>query len=148
MSEAEVAFLREIDCRFPYDDEPRWQGLVDRGVGLSPNAAFAVLYEICNPGRSWKERLKPEQLKGMLDYWRSKFEHPVANVVVESAMARIDGHEPEPQVAIDRLRVVAEHPFLDFALMIVDYAVDDPDDRVETTSNAIVESWKMRASVS
>ena len=142
MTEIEREFLRAIDCRFPYDDERRWKALIDQSVEISPNAAFAVLYEISAPGQSIKSSLKHGQLQNILDYWLSRFSHPVRDVVVPAAIALLNSQTQTEQATIEAMQKVAAFPGLDFALIVLDYACDDVDGRVDAASNAIGETWR------
>jgi hypothetical protein len=141
MSELEAEFISEIDCRFPYESEARWTELIERGVAISPNAAFMVLHEICIPPRSAK--MTPAQLKRMVAHWRQRFEHPIANLVAEAAVARIDGDDLTVEDAIDRMHKVASHRNLYAALAILSMSCDEVDGEVDVVYEAIIQGWKI-----
>jgi hypothetical protein len=140
MSELEEEFISEIDGRLPYDSEARWIALIERGVAISPNAAFMVLHEICNPPHSVKAT--PDQLKRMVIRWRQRFEHPVAGLVAEAAVAKIDGEDLAVEDAIDRMHKVAPHRNLYNALGILSTSCDDVDDKAYVVYEAIIQGWQ------
>jgi hypothetical protein len=103
---------------------------------------FRVLYEICCPGRRRKGRPTSGQLKQYLKYWRSRFDHPVADLLAETAITLIERRELTDQEVIDRMEIVARYPNLHSALNVLDYGCDDQDGRVEAKRDEIVRIWK------
>lgn len=134
-------YSREIDCRLPYDDEDHTRSLIDRGIGLSPDMAFRVLYEICLPGRRRKGRPTSGQLKRLLKYWRSHFNHPVADLLTDTAITLIDRKQLSDQDAISRMQIVAGYPKLYSALMILSCSCEDADGSVDALHDEIVQKW-------
>jgi hypothetical protein len=135
----ENAFLDEIDCRLPYGDPARCKALVDRGIAISPNAAFAVLHEICRPPRS--AQASESLLMQLLDYWRSRFAHPAAFMLGEVAAAMILKRELSVDDVTERIRTLARYPRLYAALAILCSACDDAEARLEPTVTAIRQRW-------
>jgi len=140
LSSLEEEFINTIDARFPYDSELSWKDLIGRAAKLSPNAAFAVLHEICRPPHSI--RTTPDQLKRMINYWRRHFDHPIASVIEEAAVAMIEGRDLPVQDVIDRMWITAKHPNLYAALAILYMSCNDPTDRLEPIYDGIIQAWK------
>jgi hypothetical protein len=138
----EQEFLDEIDCRFPYDDPDRCRRLIDRGIAISPNAAFGVLHKICRPPRS--ARAAPHQLIQLLDYWRSRFSHPLGDMMGEAAASMIHARELPVDDVMRRMRLVAQYPGLYAALAILAFSCDDTEDRLQPLMGAIREQRSVR----
>jgi hypothetical protein len=138
----EPAFTAEIDCRFPYHDLPRCRALIDRGMAISPNAAFYVLGEICRPPR--RAQVTPADLSGLLDYWRARCRHPAAPMMADIAAAKIARRELSEDEAIATMNALAKYNGLYAALAIVYGACSDPD-RIEALDDAIRQLWTARA---
>jgi hypothetical protein len=139
MSDAEPAYLDEIDCRFPYSDWGRCVDLIDRGIAISPNAAFGALHEICRPGAS--ADVPAELLMRLLDYWESRFRHPAADLVGEAASALIRRERLTAEDVIARMRILASYQGQYAALSILYFASSDPEERVERTDAEIRKRW-------
>ncbi|MFA5240113.1 MAG: hypothetical protein WC476_10480, partial [Phycisphaerae bacterium] len=43
----EDEYIESIDASFPYHDENEWKAVIKEGVGISDEAAYYALYEIC-----------------------------------------------------------------------------------------------------
>ncbi|RJF88608.1 hypothetical protein D3874_17720 [Oleomonas cavernae] len=138
--DAEIEFINEIDCCFPYNDEARWTELIARGVRISPNAAFMVLHEICRPPNL--ARVTPTKLRQILAHWRGSFDHPLLEMMVGVAEAMIEGRELPVQEVIDWMHRVAEYRDLYTALGILNCASEDADGLVQTTYENIVRQWR------
>jgi hypothetical protein len=139
MTKAEQAFSDEIDCRLPYRDLDRCKELTDRGIAISPNAAFCVLHEICRPPRS--EEISVNRLLELLDYWQARFAHPVAPMLADVARSMIVGRPLSTDDAIERMRVLAEFPGLYAALAVLHFSCDDNEDRLGPIDAAIRRKW-------
>jgi hypothetical protein len=79
----------------------------------------------------------------MVAHWRQSFKHPVANLVAEAAVARIDGDDLTVEDAIDRMHKVASHRNLQAALAILSMSCDDVDGEVDVVYEAIIQGWKI-----
>ena len=139
MSTEELDFMNEIDARFPYDDQEQCRALIDRGVAISPNAAFGVLHEICRPPGRMPDAA--EQLMPLLDYWRSHFDHPVAEMLREVAASMIRGEYLPVDDVIARMRSLATYPGLYAALAILYFACDDVEGQLEPVFAEIRDRW-------
>jgi hypothetical protein len=139
MSHLEKAYLDEIDGCFPYKDWGRCVGLIDRGIVISPNAAFGALHEICRPGAS--ADASPLFLMSLLDYWRSRFKHPAADFIAEAASSLIRGHGLTAEDVIAKMRILAPYRAQYAALSILYFSCADPDESVERIDAEIRNSW-------
>ena len=139
MSDAETTYMDEIDCRFPYRDWDRCVDLIDRGIAISPNAAFGALHEICRPGAS--ADVSAELLIRLFEYWNSQFRHPAAGMIGEVASAMIRGRRLAAEDVIARMRTLARHQGQYAALSILYFSCADSDERVEQTDAEIRSNW-------
>jgi hypothetical protein len=139
----EQEFINEIDCRFPYDDDEAWKSLVNRGVAISPNAAFMVLHEICRPPVSG--RPSPARLKQMFNYWRQRFHHPAVEIAEVAATALIDGQELQIDDAIDQIQAIERFPDASIALDIFLFVTDDIEGRVQDAVDSVRRKWQSPA---
>jgi hypothetical protein len=136
---AERAFLDQIDCHFPYDNLDQAIGLIDRGIAISPNAAFGVLHEICRRPRGVPvPHGRPMQL---LSYWRTRFNHPAVDMLAEVASAMIDGRDLDVDDVIAKMAILSQYPRLYAALSILYFACDDVDERLEPIDAEIRKRW-------
>jgi hypothetical protein len=138
MNESE--FISHIDCAFPYNDLPEWQRLVRLGATLSANAAFMVLHEICIPPRS-AQVTSTQQLE-MIDYWSSRFSHPLANQIRAVAIGRIAGERLDIDAASRVFKLVADHPGQYNALNIVYFSCGEFDELTEQFKSAVTNRWQ------
>jgi hypothetical protein len=138
MNESE--FLNSIDCRFPYQDEPRWRALILQGKTISANASFGVLHEIARKpfGHGVSER---EQL-AMLGVWRAENDHPLVQLVVEAAQAIITGNLLPVDRVLELLDRVRAYPDQYCALGIISFACDDVHGIADEKRQAIVNFWE------
>ena len=130
MNTVEKEFRDEIDCCFPYDDFDQCKRLINRGIAISPYAAFAVLHEIGRPGQSVS--VSADRLMQLLEYWRSRFDHPAAEMMREDL--------PVDEV-IARMGIMAEYPGLSPALEILYFSCDDVEERLEPIYDGIHKRW-------
>ena len=139
MSNLERSFMNEIDARFPYDDWDRCTALIDRGIAISPNAAFSVLHEICRPGRSGP--VSADRLTQLLEYWRSHVEHPAAPMLAEVAASMIQRRDQPVEDAIAKMRILSRFPGLYAALSILYFSCDDTKGSLEPIDAEIRKDW-------
>jgi hypothetical protein len=139
MSDKETAFMNEIDARFPYDNSEQCKALIDRGIAISPNAAFGALHEICRP--PFGVQNLADQLMSLLGYWRSHFDHPAADSLKEVAALMILGQDLPVEDVIARMEFLKKYPRLYAALAILYFACDDAEGRLEPIYDAIRDRW-------
>jgi hypothetical protein len=142
---SEAEFLNEIDCQFPYFDPERALALAAEACSISANAAFGVVYEICNVPRGVVA--DPETSEAVLRRIDTLFSHPVAKVILSLARGRIRGQHPTSSEQIDAMRRVSAFPGQYYALQVALYAGDpeDPwDDDLDRVYDEILADWKRR----
>jgi hypothetical protein len=136
---AEKEFRDEIDCRFPYGDLDQCKSLIDRGIAISPEAAFAVLHEICRPGRGVP--VSADRLIQLVEYWRSRFDHPAAEMLREVAHSMILKRYLPVDEVIARMGILAEYPGLYSALAILYFSCDGVEGRLDPIMAGIKKRW-------
>ena len=136
----EQEFIQSIDCCFPYLEEERWKQIVELGVGLSSNAAFMVLHEICRPSHS--SGVAPDQLKGIAKHWFDRFDHPLKNRLYEIALKRIDRQELSVAEVLDHFKEIQKFRDQYNALAIAYFACDDVEGQIEDPYEEIVRGWQ------
>jgi len=136
-------FDRLIDCRFPYRDEGAWKRLIGLGRGISSNAHFRTLHEICRPPRS--AEVTPAEQRAMLQCWADGFDDPVKDVVMECAAALIARRD---LAVADVLRIMDRIALCNgayAALSIACFACEDVDGRAAARFDAITGEWRRTA---
>lgn len=135
----EEEFIKNVDCRFPYEDEGQASKLIELGSAISTNAAFMVLHEICRPPRS--RQLGASRVNELLAEWTASVHHPLVLEVLPVATAMIQHREISTVEAIRVMKRIAMHPNQFCALSIAYFACDDIAGEVETEYQAIVDAW-------
>ena len=140
---AERAFLAEFDFNFPYADTVAAKRLIERAQGISLNAVFCVLNEICRapyPGVVTQERQRE-----LLELWRAGFEHPLKKPLERCAMALIEDVPLPWGESIEIMRLVGTYPAQRAALGIAYFSgggdVDD-DARAAELDGEIRHMWE------
>lgn len=136
----EEAFIQLIDANFPYDREKAWRGLIELSKQISPNAAFAVLNEICRP--PFKGVLKSKRAKDMLDFWSAHIDHPLKVPLLTAAEALISRRDLSVEQAVAIMRMVAGYREQYCALMIAYMSCDDREGVADEAYNEIVKGWE------
>lgn len=140
----EREFVERIDARFPYNDVAEAAALIREAAGVSPNAAFAVLEEICSPPR-YTAVTKTRQL-ALIDDWESTIEHSLANAVLEFARASVRGKILPVGWALSVMDLIAAQPGQYCALNIVSWAmargVPADAEAVDRRDDAIRSQWE------
>jgi hypothetical protein len=134
----EIEFIESIDACFPYMDEPKWRSLIKQGAQISDNAAYMVLHEIC---RAPNEVPSIVQLQ-ILNEWKENFDHPVKELVVESAVKIINKKFITVQKAIKNLNKISKFSGNYNALSIVYFSCNDTDGQVDDLYNRIMKMWE------
>lgn len=137
MNDADFAAM--IDARFPYGDEGEWKRRVDLGRSISPNAHFVTLSEICRPPAG--AVVTADAQRRMVEYWCAGFAHPLKDVVVACALARIDRRPISVAEALRVMDAISHHKGQWGALSIALYACDDVDDIADARFDAIRSAW-------
>ncbi|OOG45630.1 hypothetical protein [Rhodanobacter sp. C01] len=137
----EIEFIREMDCRFPYEDWEKCLSLMELGASISANSAFMVLHEICRPPRS--KKIKVHLLKALLDAWQERFTHPLVQVVLPAAEALMHRKTISVIDALNTMRSVARYQDQYNALALPYFASDDDvDETVEALYKETILRWQ------
>jgi len=137
---SEAAFIREIDCRFPYDDEARASRLIEEAGGISANAAFMVVAEVVTPGRSAK--VSVDRRLALLDEIERAFDHPLREMVLDVARRVVRGEGFGQAEVVGFLRRVEGHPGQYDALRVVSSCPVDDFDEIDRIHEEIRARWR------
>lgn len=138
----EGEFLDRIDCRFPYSDREGALELAAEAMAISPNAAFAVVYEVCYVPDGVHADI--ETRHEVLARIEKSLPHPLRAVILPVARDVVDGGRLAAAERIALMRKVA--PFRDqyAALQIALHArdPDEPEDEEpDRVYDEILASW-------
>ncbi len=137
MTESE--FIRSIDCQLPYGNLELVRSLIEQAKGISCNAVFMVLHEICRPPR--REQIDLNARLELLAVWSQAVEHSLNNTLLPIAESIIRGDDVTPGVAAKAMREVAQFPNQHNALAISYFSCDDVDGEVEALHQTITSAW-------
>jgi hypothetical protein len=135
----EKEFSDLVDCRFPYQEPERWKVLIDIARGISTNAMFIALHEICRPPRG--TNVTREQQREMLAYWQAHCDHPLADSMAHCARTMIEGRFVPVGQAVEIIAAVSANIGQYAALSIAYFSCDDVQGEVETCYQEVVASW-------
>jgi hypothetical protein len=141
-TDKETKFIDSIDCRFPYQDKVECLRLIDEATEVSVNAIFSVTEEICRIPVSEKDKVEIGYLLDLLTYTRDKFDHPIKEIVFDTADKMIRGQELTVDEAIGRMETVKKYRGQFAAMSILYFSCDDIDGRLEPLWNNIMTEWK------
>ena len=133
----EQEYIDSIDACFPYN---KWKETIDLGISISPNAAYMALYELVDI--SPYSKVTKEQILEMVNYWSSKFSHPLKEIALEAVMTMINDKYLDTLKALNYLDIVAEYPGLYNILWIIRDAGDYKDKRLNKKCEEIVNLWR------
>jgi hypothetical protein len=135
----EDEFSNMVDCRWPYGDIERSRELISTAVGISPNAAFIALHELCRLPRN--ADAKSAELLELVDFWLREFDHPLAFSMAMSAKSMIEDKAlPAPQ-ALTMMEAIGSYPGLYAALAIAYFSCDDSAGVASARYEAIRATW-------
>jgi hypothetical protein len=132
----EEEYIDSIDACFPYD---KWKETIDQGISISANAAYWALYELFD--FSPYSKVTREQLSEMIDYWSSRFSHPIKEIVLEAFRTGFDNRKLETQKVLDYLNIVSKYKGLFGALLVIRDSGDYSDKRIDQKCDDIVKLW-------
>ncbi len=141
-NQSDKAFIDKIDCNFPYNDKEAFLHLIDEAAALSTNAMFFVIEELCRVPSSNKDKVTADFLLDLLSETKSKFHHPLKEMVLDTASTMIKRQELTVDEAISRMESVKSYEGQFSALNIIYFSCDDKEDRLETIYNSIISDWK------
>lgn len=133
----EEEYIDSIDACFPYD---KWKETIDLGISISANAAYMALFELIDVS-PYSKVTKEQQLE-MINYWSSKFSHPLKEIALEAVMTMLNDKYLETQKVLDYLDIIAnKYPDLYNALNLICDAGDYKDKRIDKKYKDIVNLW-------
>lgn len=149
----EAEFINEIDCQFPYSDRERALALASEGLGISTEAAFRVVYEVCNLPRSVAEDIEAhEAMRVMLNQTRHDvlariergLSHQLKGLVLQVARDVVDEKRMKRADQIALMRRI--EPFRgQYAALQIVLGAGDPDeewdDELDRVYDEIVAAW-------
>ncbi|MBC7768868.1 MAG: hypothetical protein H7124_08770 [Phycisphaerales bacterium] len=136
-------FADRIDCRFPYNEHGAAQRLIEEARGISLNAAFCVLQEICSPPHPPPVTFARQQ--ELLGQWIAIVDHPLVEAVLPCANALLNREELPSMVAAPILTRVGQHDGQLAALALVLSATDDTAPAIRVLEQEIRLRWEAAA---
>ena len=137
---SEAAFIASIDCAFPYFAPLRWRRMSARAARTSPNAAFAVVHELCRPPRSVPV---PAAVSGrILMHLYRRFRHPLRRVLNPAVQAHLSGALLSESHAASLMRKIAAFPGQYCALAICYFSADDRKGTLDCAHSKVVREWE------
>lgn len=137
----EIQFLDKIDCNFPYNDRQESELLIKQASTLSTNALFSVIEELCRIPESERSTISTETLLDLLTLTASKLNHPLKDIIVDTADKMIRRQELTVDEAILKMQTVQKYPGQIAALSILYFSCDDKDEKLEPIWNNITTEW-------
>jgi hypothetical protein len=141
--EAEKLFIDRFDAgRFPYEG-PLASTIIHEGWGISLNAAFCVLNELCRPPHGGC--VSEGRMVELVSEWTTGPDHPLKAPLVQAARALIQNRPLPTQDGVAIMRRVSEYDGQRAALNIAYFASDcdtpEENEALECTHAEIVQSW-------
>ncbi|MDF1666599.1 MAG: hypothetical protein P1V97_32920 [Planctomycetota bacterium] len=135
MKSNEEAFIRKIDCAFPYTDFDMAEKLIEEACAISANAAFMVLYELSNPGKNADYPF--EQIQRLLSLWEENFDHPLKDLVLSLVSDKLNSVRISDEDIITAMLVCAEHGGPLMALNTVFYCLRESQEDTDSLYESI-----------
>jgi len=137
----EIQFLDKIDCNFPYTDRQESQRLIEQASTLSTNALFSVIEELCRMPESERSTVSTETLLDLLTLTAGKLNHPLKDIIVDTADKMIRRQELTVDDVIFKMKTVQQYPGQFAALSILYFSCDDKEERLEPIWDSIRGEW-------
>lgn len=142
MEKGEIDFVNKIDCRFPYGNRKECLNLIDEALGVSSNAVFSVIEEICRAPLSEREKVSNRHLSELLNAIDERFEHPLKEMILSVTNRLIRQQEISVGSAEEYMKAVDDFPGQYAALDIVYFSCDDRDGKLESLWDDIIARWR------
>lgn len=140
--DTEIQFLDKIDCRFPYHDRQESIQLIEQAAALSPNALYAIIEELCRIPHSKRSSVATETLVDLLAITANQFNHPLKDLIVDTADKMIHSQELTVEDVILKMQIVQKYPGQFAALSILYFSCDDKEGKMEPIWKNIISEWK------
>ena len=137
----EIQFLDKIDCNFPYLDKQESLRLIEQASTLSTNALFSIIEELCRIPESERPNVSIEILLDLLTLTANKINHPIKDLIIETAGKIIRREELTVDDVILKLQTVQKYPGQFAALSILYFSCDDIDEKLEPIWDNIINEW-------
>jgi len=137
----EKEFYDRIDCKFPYQDKSACLKLIDEAAFLPPNALFFVIHEICRVPTSEKDKVNSALLLDLLSYTTNRINHPLKEMVEQTARKMILGKELGVDEVISKMILIKNYHGQYSALNILYFSCDDIHGKLEPVMNEIHTHW-------
>jgi hypothetical protein len=140
-NDKETQFLDKIDCNFPYQDRQESLRLIEQASGLSTNALFSIIEELCRIPESERPNVSTETLLDLLTLTANKINHPLKELIVETADKMIRRQELTVDDVILKMQTVQKYPEQFAALSILYFSCDDKVEKLEPIWDKIISEW-------
>ena len=143
---AEAEFVIKIDCQFPYADRERALALAAEGLAISAEAAFRVVYELCNVPRDVDADL--ETRLAVLSVIETRLAHPLGKIILPIAKEVVEGRGflAADRVALMRRIAPFRHQYAALQIALEARDPDEPfDEEPDRVYDEIVASWEAGA---
>lgn len=127
-TEAEIFFINRIGCSFPYHDKKSCLKLIEEAATLSTNAMFYIIEEICRIPTSEREHVATDFLLDLLSIIRTKFNHPLKEMVLETACKIVKGQRLAVDEVIIKMETIKNYKKQYAALSILYFSCDGKDE--------------------
>lgn len=141
----ESQFIDKIDCKFPYHDRQESLQLIEQAAALSPNALYAIIHELCLIPHSKRSSVTTETLVDLLAITANQFNHPLKELIVDTADKMIRRQELTVEDVILKMQIVQKYPGQFAALSILYFSCDDKDGKMEPIWENIISEWNYHA---
>lgn len=135
----EIQFLNKIDCYFPYHDRQESLRLIEQASTLSTNALVSVIEELCRIPES--EDVSIETLLDLLAASAKKLNHPLKELIIDTAYKMICKQELTVDDAILKMQKVQQYPGQFAILSILYFSCDDKEGKLEPFWDDIINEW-------
>lgn len=142
---AEAIFINRIDCRFPYNDKSTCISLINEAAALSTNAMFFIVEELCRIPSSEKNNVTTERLLDLLGQVEEKFEHPLKEIILETAHKMLNGQTLTTEEVISKMEILKKYNGQYAALNILYFSSLDNWETLDTLMESITSAWTKNA---
>lgn len=143
ISEKEEEFFDKIDEKLPFKDPMACREIISEAVSISPLACMQIIKEICCIEDYMREDISDMELTSMINEIKRRFEHPLKERVVETALIVLKGEELSEEAALAGLAEVRKYPEYYAPLWI--YYFSCYADSVDKLKEEIVDEWDAMA---
>jgi len=139
----EEEFINSIDCCFPYENPMKWKKVINTAVGISDNACFMVLHELCRPPRSSKVGYKTKLR--IFNFLSKRFRHPLVTLLKRIILSMLKAEQVPVGVALSGMKIVSVYENQYNALAICLFSANDRTNKTELFYEHVISQWKSKA---